>query len=266
MSLRIALMTDIHYADTNPRCNRFYRESIFKVREAVNVLRPRMPHVAVHLGDLIDGPQRRDSLAEIQNLRTIEAEFRRLAPFRSYVLGNHCLNTMAKGQYLATVGQRKSYFSYDMGGWHIVVLDGCFREDGAAYAPGQFTWNNSEVPEPQREWLEADLARTNRPTVVFCHQRLDMEGNAQMGVHSSQIVRQILRRSGKVKAVFMGHSHANELKVIDGIPYATLRAMVEGSGPTNSGYSLLTLRNNGTVFLEGFRGHAFHPLSRQPAA
>ena len=54
--LRIAVVTDVHYADAEPNGARFYRESLAKLTEAVDVLKKRRPHLAVSLGDLIDSP------------------------------------------------------------------------------------------------------------------------------------------------------------------------------------------------------------------
>ena len=52
-------------------------------------------------------------------------------------------------------------------------------------------------------------------------------------------IRAVLEASGKVLAVFQGHSHKNDLNEINGIHYCTLVAMVEGSGEKNNGYALL---------------------------
>jgi alkaline phosphatase len=63
----------------------------------------------------------------------------------------------------------------------------------------------------------------------------------------------VLEDSGKVLAVFQGHSHKNDLKDINGIHYCTLVAMVEGSGTENNGYSLMDVFDGGTIRLAGFR-------------
>ena len=59
----------------------------------------------------------------------------------------------------------------------------------------------------------------------------------------------------------MGHSHKNEYRRINVIHYATLAAMVEGSGAANSGYAVLSIYPNGALRLKGFRRHAEHPLA-----
>jgi predicted phosphodiesterase len=101
------------------------------------------------------------------------------------------------------------------------------------------------------------------PTIVFVHQRLDLAPSSSYAVKSSPAVRAMLEASNKVLCVFQGHSHKNEYAHINGIHYCTLRAMVEGSGAENSGYSVLNIFADKTLQLEGFRGHAQHPWITQ---
>jgi alkaline phosphatase len=86
---------------------------------------------------------------------------------------------------------------------------------------------------------------------VFAHQRLDVENNH--GVKNAKAVRKVLEDSGKVLAVFQGHSHQNDYKEIAGIHYCVLKAMVEGSGLENNGYSLMDLSADGAIRLSGFQ-------------
>ena len=101
--------------------------------------------------------------------------------------------------------------------------------------------------------MTKDLEETKLPVVVFAHQRLDLEPIASYAVKQSPAVRAILEQSGKVRVVFQGHSHHNELKKVKDIPYCTLAAMVEGSGKDNSAYGILELSGNGKVQLTGYR-------------
>ena len=66
-------------------------------------------------------------------------------------------------------------------------------------------------------------------------------------------VRKMLEMSGKVKAVFQGHSHENDLRTVAGIPYCTLKAVVEGEGEENSAYSLLEVFGDGSLKVKGYR-------------
>lgn len=247
--LRVGLVTDMHHADKAPAGTRHYRETRQKLAEAGAEFQKQQIDLLVELGDLIDAA---DSVAvEQAYLRTIQQEFSSLCPDRHYVLGNHCVDTLTKQEFLAGVEQADSYYSFDRGGYHFVVLDSCFRSDGTPYGRRNFTWTDPNIPPKQVEWLKGDLQKTKLPVIVLAHQRLDVENN--YGVKNSPEIRQIFEQQGNVLAVFQGHSHKNDLKEIGGIHYCTLVAMVEGSGPENNGYSILELDPQGTLKLTGFR-------------
>src|SRR5690606_22029127 len=82
--LQVGLLTDVHYADRAPAGNRFYRESLGKLREAIQRFNQEQIAVAFELGDFIDAAP--DAETEIGYLRTIEAEYARFAGRRNYVL------------------------------------------------------------------------------------------------------------------------------------------------------------------------------------
>ncbi|MES2464084.1 MAG: metallophosphoesterase [Armatimonadota bacterium] len=261
--LKVGLLTDVHYADAETRGTRHYRESLDKMREAVARLNAEKVDIAIELGDLVDTPQPPDTAKETGFLRTIAGEFGKLRAPRHFVLGNHCVSGLTKAQFLKTVGQKRSWYSFDQSGVHCVILDACFRRDGVPYAPGGFAWTDSDIPPDQRAWLAADLKATPYPTLVFVHQRLDEAPGEGYRIASRAAVRAILEKSGKVLAVFQGHSHKNELQTIGGIPYGTLAAIVEGAGPENSGCSVLNVYADRTITLTGFRRHAEHPLAKK---
>lgn len=247
--LRIGLLTDMHYADKDPAGTRHYRETLAKLEEAGKAFAQHKPNFVVELGDFIDAAA--DVETEQRYLKTIQKEFSQVADGRHYVLGNHCVDTLTKEEFLGGVGQEKSYYSFDHAGHHFIVLDSCFRSDGTPYQRKNFTWTDPNIPAEELEWLKGDLAANDRPTIVFAHQRLDVSNSH--GVKNAPAVREALEQSGHVKLVFQGHSHKNDLKEIGGIHYCTLVAMVEGSGLESSGYSLLDLHEDGSLRLEGFR-------------
>lgn len=253
--VRVGLITDLHYADKAPAGTRHYRETLAKLEEAAIQFEQDKPAFLVELGDLIDAA---DSVeVEQRYLKTINHEFSAICSQRHYVLGNHCVDTLKKEEFLGEVGQEKSYYSFDNEGIHFIVLDSCFRSDGEPYGRKNFKWTDANIPAVELEWLSADLKANNKPVIVFAHQRLDVSNNH--GVRNNADVRHILEQSGRVMAVFQGHSHQNDLKEIGGIHYCTLVAMVEGSGAQNNGYSLMDIKPNGTIVLSGFR----HQKSRE---
>ena len=188
---------------------------------------------------------------EQRYLKTINREFSAISKDRHYVLGNHCVDTLTKTEFLEGVEQEKSYYSFDRGEFHFVVLDACFRNDGEPYGRKNSMWNDANIPAAEVEWLQADLKSTSKKSIVFAHQRLDVSNDH--GVKNCPEVRKIIEESGKVLAVFQGHSHQNDLKDIGGIHYCTLVAMVEGSGAENNGYSVMEIDHDGTIRLTGFR-------------
>jgi hypothetical protein len=213
----------------------------------------------VELGDLIDAADSVD--VEQEYLRTINRPFSAICKDRHYVLGNHCVDTLKKEEFLGGVEQEKSYYSFDRSGFHFVVLDSCFRSDGEPYGRKNFQWTDANIPAAELEWLEADLQVNDKPVIVFAHQRLDVSNSH--GVKNNAEVRKVLESSGKLLAVFQGHSHQNDLKEIGGIHYCTLVAMVEGSGVENNGYSLMEIEPTGTIHLTGFHQQKSHEWKRQ---
>jgi alkaline phosphatase len=247
--LRVGLVTDLHYADKAPAGTRHYRETLAKLEEAARQFERDKPSFIVELGDLIDAAASVET--EQSYLKTINRPFSAICKDRHYVLGNHCVDTLSKDEFLGTVEQEKSYYSFDRGGFHFVVLDSCFRSDGQPYGRKNFQWTDANIPAAEIEWLEGDLKASDKPVIVFAHQRLDVSNSH--GVKNNADVRKVLEASRRVLAVFQGHSHQNDLKEIGGIHYCTLVAMVEGSGAKNNGYSVMEIEPNGTIQLTGFR-------------
>ncbi|MFK7818983.1 MAG: metallophosphoesterase [Planctomycetaceae bacterium] len=248
-ALTVGLVTDLHYADKKPAGSRHYRDTEAKLAEAGQKLTAEKPSFIVELGDFIDAAD--DVKTELAWLKRINKAFSSICKQRHYVLGNHCVHTLTKQEFLGGVERKRSYYSFDVGGFHFVVLDSCFRSDGVPYGRKNFKWTDPNIPAAELDWLKADLKNTDKKTIVFAHQRLDVKNNH--GVKNAASVREMLEASEKVLAVFQGHSHKNDHKEIGGIHYCTLVAMVEGQGTANSGYSLMNIGADGTIRLKGFR-------------
>lgn len=248
-SLRLGIVTDLHYADKPSAGSRHYRKTLRKLDEASAQFERETPDAIIELGDLIDAA---DSVAtERKYLATVNAKFSAICKDRHYVLGNHCVATLTKDEFLGGIGGSRSYYSFDRQDYHFVVLDACFRSDGKPYQRDNFQWTDSNIPPAELEWLRSDLAETKKKVVVFAHQRLDVSGNH--GVKNNAEVRKVFEAAGNVLAVFQGHSHGNDLTQIGGIHYCTLVAMVEGAKEEDNGYTLVDLHDNGSIKIEGFR-------------
>ncbi|MEW4453436.1 metallophosphoesterase [Bremerella sp. JC817] len=257
--LRFGLLTDIHYAEKDAAGDRFYQESLGKVNEAVDYFNQQNLPLAIELGDLIDSA---DSLEkEVGHLRKIEDAYARFQGERHYVLGNHCVHTLKKEEFLQHTGMKAPHQSFDVGQFHFVILDACYTSDGKSYGRGKFVWTDTNIPDSQQKWLAEDLAKTNKPTLVFVHQRLDLDAPNHYAIGQSAAIRKILVDSKKVQAVFSGHSHANFHTSLQGIHYTVIRAVVTGSGQSNNGYALVNLFEDGSLKIEGKREQAAYSLT-----
>jgi alkaline phosphatase len=247
--VRIGLVTDLHYADKPPAGTRHYRETLAKLAEAAKRFEEEKPDLVVELGDMIDSADSLD--VEKGYLRRIAKHFAAIPGQHHYVLGNHCVSALTKPEFLGIAGQKASFYSFDTNGVHFVVLDACFRGDGQPYGRKNFDWTDANIPPAEVEWLRDDLNRTRHKTVVFVHQRLDVE--PPLGIKNAPEVRKVLEESGKVLAVLQGHHHNGDFREITGVRYCTLKAMIEGSGSENNAYAVMDILPGDAIRIRGFR-------------
>jgi len=260
--LRLGLVTDMHYADKDARSKRYYRETLTKFAEAAGQFEKEKVDLVVELGDIIDGA---DSVeTEKAWLRRIVKDFSAAPGQHHYVLGNHCVYSLTKGEFLEIVGRKESFYSFDAGGWHFVILDACFREDGEPYGRKNYDWTDANIPPAEAKWLREDLGKTAHKTVVFVHQRLDV--GPPMGIKNAPQIRQVLEASGKVLAVLQGHHHQGGYSEIGGIHYCTLRGMIDGSGPDNNSYAVMDLFPDVAARIAGWRKQKSYPALKGQAA
>ncbi len=128
---------------------------------------------------------------------------------------------------LDELGLESSWRSFDLGGWHFVVLDSVVGDGGAGYL--------ARIADPQREWLQADLSANELPTVVVSHiplvsvTPLAWQRDYDRGDHGridgsvmhldGRSIHRLLRECGNVKLCLSGHMHMIDRCEIDGITY-----------------------------------------------
>ncbi len=246
------IVADLHYADKGMRNNRYYRESVMKVQQCVEEFQSRGLPLAIVLGDFVDSAP--DRAAELGYLQTIRKPFAQFLGERYLVLGNHDLMRLSKDEFLEHSGFEVpgSYYSFDKGGYHFVVLDANFRQDGEPYASGNFKWRDTYIPPLQMEWLREDLQNAGgQKTLVFVHQNLSNESN-DYRVKNAAAVRKILEGSRNVLAVFQGHDHRGGYRKIHNIHYLTLKALVDGASLENNAYAIVSISGDQRIRIQGF--------------
>ncbi len=114
--------------------------------------------------------------------------------------GNHdYLTPTAKGYFayfgVAAADRDKGYYSYDLGDWHIIVLN------------SNIDWH---AGRPQEQWLRADLAAsTKRCTLAYWHHPRFSSGTTHGGDPGAQAFWQALYDAG-ADVVLSGHEHNYE--------------------------------------------------------
>ena len=152
-----------------------------------------------------------------------------------HVLGNHECDMCSKKETLQYYNMNhESYYSFDMGGFHFVVLDcSYYLKDGkyVAYENGNYfdeSYHKERVlpymPPEEIEWLREDLANTKYPSILFSHQCLSP--NNAISILNSDAVREVLTSApNKVLASFNGHEHWDYDVKYDDIWYININSM-----------------------------------------
>ena len=260
--LRFGIITDIHYADApdNPELNRYFRQSLEKVSECVDLMNEQKVDFLIELGDLKDQGTPAKEAETLQFLDTIEKTLQKFKGPLYHVLGNHDHDSISKLQFLKAISNDGFYnavnfYSFTRNSFHFIVLDTNFNSLGKEYDHGNFDWTDAHIPNDQLRWLKSELKFHKKPTVVFVHHQLDSPSVADKRhcPDNADAVRQILEDSGHVLAVFQGHYHKGGLNKINNIFYYTLKAVVEGSGPENNNYAIVEIGEDQIIRIKGFR-------------
>lgn len=260
--IRFGIIADIHYADTpdNNELNRYFRESIGKVAECVELMNEQKVDFLIELGDLKDQGNPPLESETLKYLETIENTLKKFNGPLYHVLGNHDHDSISKLQFLKGISNDGFYnavhfYSFTRSSFHFIVLDANYDALGHEYNHGNFDWTEAHIPDNQLRWLKSELKFHRKPTIVFIHHQLDssLVPDKRHCPDNADIVRKILEDSGRVMAVFQGHYHKGGLNKINNIFYYTLKAVVEGSGPENNNYAIVEIDGDLKIRIKGYR-------------
>lgn len=209
------------------------------------------PEFVINLGDSIEDIN--DRQTDIGSFNRVLAIFSQLSMPVYHLIGNHDVRTLKEQEIAQMLGYQQMYYSFDHGQFHFIVLSFAITGDHTRVVKDI----TAIVPLEQTNWLKTDLSQTVKPTVVFIHYGLaedDMKGNFWFAnepdyalISNRQEVRQILEKSGKVKAVFSAHQHWNRMHVHNKIPYFTVTSLIENfnnDGVPTKAYTIVNLDEN----------------------
>ncbi|MCJ9673651.1 MULTISPECIES: metallophosphoesterase [unclassified Neorhizobium] len=241
--LRFGVIADPQYADLPPwlEMDRYYANSLDKLRQAIGVLNGEDLSFVVTLGDLIDrGWENFDPvLAVYQGLR-----------HESFLMpGNHdfFVAPAQLGDVHARLGMPAAWHDFARDGVRFVVIDGneislfSTPEDQPRHALAQRRletlltegainakeWNGG-VSDEQFGWLEAVLARASaadEKVVVMGHYPLYPEN--EHNLWGAERLTDLFARSGNVIAYLNGHNHVGNLGRAGNTWYVNFKGMVD---------------------------------------
>ncbi|HEY4620209.1 MAG TPA: Calx-beta domain-containing protein [Gaiellaceae bacterium] len=176
--------------------------------------------------------------------------------------GNHEYNTSGAAGYYQYFGAAagdpaKGYYSFDVGGWHVVSLNSNCAAVGGCGAGS-----------PQEQWLRADLSASSSAACTLAYWHHPRFSSGQHGSDSTYTAFWQALYDANADLVLVGHDHDYErfapqtpsgaLDTVRGIrelvvgtggknlrAFATIRAWSEARDSTSAGILELTLRANG---------------------
>ena len=228
MPLTIGLISDLHFgpeARFEGKLRKLTAQAAHLTRGFVREMNEHVrPDFVVNLGDDIEDAGHD---ADAANYAACMEILHELACPVVHVAGNHDIIHLKVAELLGFWKRSgKLYYSLEHGAFHLVVMHTVER---AGIDVG--------LDAEQLRWLQQDLATGTSPVLVFMHhpaseQEIEDSRWFAKAPHVALVknraeFRQILERSGRVRAVFNGHTHRNHFDVIRGIPYVTLQSLIE---------------------------------------
>ena len=199
-----------------------------RLYEKVSALNSGGVETLVAMGDLVNGHSAAHAKRMLREVSALCDAFHGTIHFMP---GNHDLDHLSKPEFYSALGRAgdPARFHFEAGGYSFICMDCNFSPDGSKYDTGNFQWQEAAVPEEQLDWLRGWLAASLLPVIILSHQRIDKE--TRFAVRNYDQVRNMISLADKVKAVFQGHNHEDDLLQVDGTSYYALSAHVDDAGP-----------------------------------
>ena len=259
--LKVGLVADPQYADKPTAGKRQYRESLWKLKEAIVTFNDNHVDFVQNLGDIID--------VEWKSYDSVIPLYQNLNPgIENYhLLGNHdfAVDSSHLTNLLETLSMPDYYYSYVKKAWRFIVLDATDYSyfsnslhkhdtnqinsyyDNTTGKSNNYRWN-SAIGEKQQNWLKQELNSAKslmQRVIVFSHMPLRPLDAAENLWNNEEII-EILENSSNVVAFINGHNHAGDYVFKNGIHYITIFGMVDTM--INS-YGILEIYKNSLVLV-----------------
>lgn len=261
--LKIGLVADPQYENKNTAGKRYYRESLWKLGEAIDTFNFYNVDFVQNLGDIINSKN--------ESFGSIMPVYDKLnSGIQSYHLfGNHdfAVDSVDMPGLIETLLMPDHYYSYVKKNWRFIVLNSMdfsylanplYNRDTALIneyfnatmdQANHYDWNGA-IGKVQQEWLKNELkeAESNdEDVIVFSHMPL-LPFEVEERLWNSDEIVTILEDSPNVKAYINGHRHKGGYAFENGIHYISIFGMVDTE---ISSYAILEIYNDSLV-LKGY--------------
>ena len=240
--IAFGVIADPQYADAEPKWNRFYRNSLVKLEEAVADLNKLRLDFTVTLGDLID--------RDFASFASVMPIYAKLTASHFPVCGNHDFEVADadKGKVLGAMGLEKPYYAVTRKSWRFLFLDGTdsaiwrypSTDEATEFAIKRLrAYKDAKLPNAQEynaaiggrqmEWIAAqleDTAAAGERVILFCHYPVIPAGNAHNLWNDAKLVALIAKHPHAV-AYMNGHNHAGNYGKSGNCHYVNFKGMVE---------------------------------------
>lgn len=237
---RLVIFSDIHYLDKRPEklnfnlSRKLTQYSVEIVDKLINKINKDKPDLSICMGDLIEDTFNHDK--DITNYTYIWNKLKNIqVPFYS-VIGNHDLRTMNSREELEKImGYENATFSFNLKGYHFVILTTDIREDLGGNDGG--VYKAQCMSEKDIRWLKEDLDKNKLPCVIFTH--FGLAEDKQIGnywfekkpenglMHNRKEIKNIIKNDNHVIAIFNGHQHWTKQLKEDGKNYYIVGSLTE---------------------------------------
>ncbi len=234
--LRIAVITDIHYGiDVRAKLG---SKAPRLMKGFVKAANDYAPDLVVDMGDRVVArsnknedddryliQKRRNRAEDARYMYELKQHFNKIAAPLHSVIGNHDEKNLSRSENARIMGTPETSYSRDMNGYHLVFWNP---------KTSQGITGGLEIDDKDIEWLEQDINKTKKPTVLFSH--VPLTNGPELANENHDIagrfyleevprIRSILEKAGNVILCMGGHLHRNQHREVNGIHYITQQSL-----------------------------------------
>ncbi len=224
-SLTFAQISDAHYSSA--KTNTSYRltaESGELLQDAIDQVNetPGVDFV-MFTGDMVNTPYQKELMKFLSYANQLHA------PWYA-TLGNHdiCVGGfLSKKQYWAILNSHNKNFSFaktyyaftPQKGYRVICLDSIIDDRITA---------NGEISQEQLKWLDKELARSKKSTVlIFLHNPLvePLHSQSHLILNSDEVLKVVTKYKNPI-AVFSGHYHTTKIRQLGNVLHVSTPSLV----------------------------------------